>query len=69
MLLKYLSLILLLFLNIKYSDCQQCKEIEENQRLDCAPDKPNNSEVCSERKCCFSKTNSTNGMHFNKIYN
>ena len=32
----------------------------ESERLDCAPDKPNDSKACSERKCCFNAvTNNT----------
>ncbi len=56
---KYLSLFLLFLINFKHSNSQQCKEIADNDRIDCAPDKPNDSEVCNQRKCCFTKHNSS----------
>jgi hypothetical protein len=68
MLLKF-KLIFLLFIAIivKQSDSEQCEAIAENKRIDCAPDKPNDNEVCNQRKCCFTKTNSTNGMQLIKF--
>lgn len=68
MLLKNLSIFLLILFEVKQSNCQQCSEIAENNRLDCAADKPNDTEVCSQRKCCFTTNNSTNGMNCDKIY-
>jgi len=61
MFLKY-SLLLFYIIAVNYSYCQVCKTIEDSHRLDCAPDKPNDEEVCIQRKCCYVKHNSTNGM-------
>ncbi len=70
MLFKF-KLIFLLFIAIffKQINSEQCEAIAENNRIDCAPDKPNDNEVCNQRKCCFTKTNSTNGMQLNKLFN
>ncbi len=59
-----MSLFLFFLINFKYSNSQQCKEIHDDNRLDCASDKPNDSEVCIQRKCCYVQHNSTNGMYF-----
>ncbi len=62
--LKWLTVLLLLLITVELSSSQQCKEIHDDNRLDCAPDKPNDSQVCSQRKCCYVQHNSTNGMYF-----
>jgi hypothetical protein len=70
MLLKF-KLIFLLFIAIivKQSNSKQCEAIAGNNRIDCAPDQPNNEELCNQRKCCFIKAYSTNGMQLNKLFN
>ena len=50
-----LSILLLLSLR-DFTTALKCPA-EVSSRLDCAPDKPNDKNVCSERHCCYSETN------------
>jgi hypothetical protein len=61
--LKYLRVILFLLNTVELINSQQCKEINDDNRLDCAPDKTHDSESCTERKCCYVENNTTNCMH------
>lgn len=63
MLLRSASVVLLL-LSVELCYSQKCTEVEHNSRIDCAPDHPNDSQVCNQRKCCFEKHNTTNGKSF-----
>ena len=51
-----MNIILVLLSIVIASAAQKCRDIPENDRLDCNPDKPINEDVCHKRGCCWVPT-------------
>ena len=49
----YLCLTFNLILTFSYSYAQECTKINVNNRIDCAPDHPDDKVLCAKRGCCY----------------
>ena len=56
---KLITLCLLLTISYSLASSPVCNGIPDDDKLGCAPDKPNDEKVCVERGCCFAKLNIT----------